>query len=409
MLKKMRRRFILSAMVAVFAIVFLLSCSVVGITYKIASTILDGTIYGILDSELRHADPFHDGNFPDRGVFNPNSHEEPYMTRYFAVSIHEGQVIRLSRDYIATVSDEDAISYAKSVIAHGGEHGFYKGYRYCVWEMGAQTVVFLNAEKELYVIKIMVAGACGVSALCMLLAFGIIVILSRRAVDPYMRNMEQQKRFITDASHEIKTPLTSIVASADVLALDSGSNEWVENIQKQAQRLSKLVNSLVTLSRLDEEQPLPEQSDFSLSDVIWDVIEPVSTLAAAKGIEFTHSIADGLMMHGDSASISQLIGLLLDNAVKYTDERATMRLTAARQHRDIIIEVYNTCKLSEPESINRLFDRFYRPDESRASATGGTGIGLSIAKAIVDAHKGDISAATTDGTDITFRVKFKAV
>ena len=121
------------------------------------------------------------------------------------------------------------------------------------------TAVFLNAEPELVGRNALLVGSVVVSLLCMLLAFGIILILSKRAVDPYMRNIEQQKRFITDASHEIKTPLTAIAASADVLAMDLQENEWVENIRQQVQRLSKLVSNLVTLSRLDEEQPLPEQ------------------------------------------------------------------------------------------------------------------------------------------------------
>ena len=191
--------------------------------------------------------------------------------------------------------------------------------------------------------------------------------------------------------------------------MDLQENEWVENIRQQVQRLSKLVSNLVTLSRLDEEQPLPEQSDFVLSDVIWDVAEPIASLAAAKGKKFSQSVEDGLKMHGDPVSIGQLITLLLDNALKYSSEDGEIRLSAFRQHRELVIEVYNTCHLTDPKNVNRLFDRFYRPDESRSAVTGGNGIGLSIAKAIAEAHKGSISASTTDGSDITFTIKFKSL
>ena len=224
-----------------------------------------------------------------------------------------------------------------------------------------------------------------------------------------MRNIERQKRFITDASHEIKTPLTAIAASADVLALEQEGNEWVETIQQQVQRLSKLVGSLVALSRLDEEQPLPEQADFSLSDVIWEIAEPVNSLAAAKGLRFSQQIEDGLTVHGDRNSMGQLVSILLENALKYTSPGGEIRLTAARAHRDIIMEVYNTCHLEDTAHLDRLFDRFYRPDESRSSGTGGNGIGLSIARAIAEAHRGSITARSESGEDITFRVKLRAV
>ena len=387
MLKKMRRKFILSAMTAVFTIVFILSALVNVSYFQITARQLDMTLHGIYESERLREDPFKSGQFPGRGPFNEPMPEEPYMTRYFAVSFD-----------------------GSGEVTHTSSSGYYKGYRYLV-ERGEETstAVFLNAVKEVALQKVLLTGCIAVSLLCMLLAFGIIVVLSRRAVDPYMRNIERQKRFITDASHEIKTPLTAIAASADVLAMEQEGNEWVETIQQQVQRLSKLVGSLVALSRLDEEQPLPEQADFSLSDVIWEIAEPVNSLAAAKGLRFSQQIEDGLTVHGDRNSMGQLVSILLENALKYTSPGGEIRLTAARAHRDIIMEVYNTCHLEDTAHLDRLFDRFYRPDESRSSGTGGNGIGLSIARAIAEAHRGSITARSESGEDITFRVKLRAV
>lgn len=411
MLKKMRRKFILSAMTAVFTIVFILSALVNVSYFQITARQLDMTLHGIYESERLREDPFKSGQFRGRGPFNEPMPEEPYMTRYFAVSFDgSGEVTHTSRDYIASISDDEAAEYARAVLARGSSSGYYKGYRYLV-ERGEETstAVFLNAVKEVALQKVLLTGCITVSLLCMLLAFGIIVVLSRRAVDPYMRNIERQKRFITDASHEIKTPLTAIAASADVLAMEQEGNEWVETIQQQVQRLSKLVGSLVALSRLDEEQPLPEQADFSLSDVIWEIAEPVNSLAAAKGLRFSQQIEDGLTVHGDRNSMGQLVSILLENALKYTSPGGEIRLTAARAHRDIIMEVYNTCHLEDTAHLDRLFDRFYRPDESRSSGTGGNGIGLSIARAIAEAHRGSITARSESGEDITFRVKLRAV
>ena len=411
MLKKMRWKFILSAMTAVFTIVFILSALVNTICYQITARQLDMTLHGIYESERLREDPFKSGQFPDRGFFNEPMPEEPYMTRYFAVSFDSsGEVTHTSRNYIASISDDETLEYARAVLARRSSSGYYKGYRYLVEHSEeTSTAVFLNAGKEVALQKVLLTGCIVVSLLCMLLAFGIIVVLSRRAVDPYMRNIERQKRFITDASHEIKTPLTAIAASADVLALEQEGNEWVETIQQQVQRLSKLVGSLVALSRLDEEQPLPEQADFSLSDVIWEIAEPVNSLAAAKGLRFSQQIEDGLAVHGDRNSMGQLVSILLENALKYTSPGGEIRLTAARAHREIIMEVYNTCHLEDTTHLDRLFDRFYRPDESRSAVTGGNGIGLSIARAIAEAHRGSITARSESGEDITFRVKLRAV
>lgn len=403
MLKKMRWRFILAAMTAVFTIVVILSLCVNLWFHKSVVGQLDNTLRRILVSEQRHVDPFRDG-FPGEG-FSP---ERPYMMRYFAVTVAEnGAITHTSRDYISSITNEDAAQYAHYAVKRGREFGFYEGYRYMVARGEVTTAVFLNAEIEVAAQRALLFASAMVSLICMLVAFVIILLLSKRALDPYMRNIERQKRFITDAGHELKTPLTAIAASADVLAMEDRKNEWVETIQSQVQRLSKLVNSLVTLSRLDEEQPLPEQTDFSLSDVIWEVAEPFGALAEAKGKRYSQSIADGMTMHGDEAGMGQLVSILLDNAVKYAAPGGEIRLTAYRQHRENVIEVYNTCHLADPEHINRLFDRFYRPDESRNSATGGTGIGLSIAKAIAEAHKGTIEAETNNGEDITFRVRVK--
>lgn len=413
MLKKLRWKFVGSAMIAVFTIVAMLSIFVNMWFYKIITFELDGTLIGIVNSEQMNLDPFRDGGFSGKGPFGSEpSPEGAYMTRYFSVTFEGDDVARVSREYIVSVDANEAVEYAEAVINRRSDFGFYKNYRYMIsrdTDNDTTLVVFLNASNSQSAQRVLIIGCAAVSLLCMLVAFVIIFLLSKRAVDPYVRNIEQQKRFITDASHEIKTPLTSIAASADVLALDNEGNEWVENIQKQSQRLGKLVSNLVTLSRLDEEQPLPEQADFELSDVIWEIAEQMDSLAAAKERHFTKSIEDGLYMHGDSASVGQLVSVLLDNALKYSSEGGEIRLSAYKQHKDIVIEVYNTCHLSEPQNIDRLFDRFYRPDESRSSATGGNGIGLSIAKAIAEANRGSISASTSNGEDICFRVKFPAL
>ena len=214
--------------------------------------------------------------------------------------------------------------------------------------------------------------------------------------------MELQKQFITDAGHELKTPLTSISTSADVLKMENGDNEWIDNIQKQTVRMSKLVKNLVTLSRLDEGVPLPDRTEFSLSDAAWEAAEPFEMRARAQGKSFTQSISPELAMKGDMAAVQQLISILLDNAFKYSDDGGQIRLSVYPQHKNNIIEVYNTCPPDSLGDIDRFFDRFYRADSSRRY-DGGTGIGLAIAKATAQALGGSISAETADGRSIVFK------
>ena len=219
-----------------------------------------------------------------------------------------------------------------------------------------------------------------------------------------MKNIERQKRFITDAGHELKTPLTSIATSADIAAMEYEGDEWIANIQKQTARLTRLVSDLVTLSRLDEEMIIYDKMVFSLSDAAWEIAEPFASLAKAGGKTYIQNIEDRLEMEADRNSIQQLLSILLDNALKYSDEGGKIRLDIYRSHNRICMKVFNTCELQGITDLERLFDRFYRPDESRSTNTGGTGIGLSMAQAIVEAHGGKITVNSTDGKTIIFTV-----
>ena len=208
-----------------------------------------------------------------------------------------------------------------------------------------------------------------VSLIGFILVAILIFLLSSRAVKPLVESYEKQKRFITDAGHEIKTPLSTIQADLTVLEMDGLQNEWTDDIKCQTKRLSKLTNDLIYLSKM-EETPVDEMLEFPLSDV-------VSETAAS--------------FEGDQAKIEQLVTILLDNACKYSNPNGKILLSLHRKSKGIQLMVYNTCDSIDKENINHFFDRFYRQDASH-----NYGIGLSIAQAIVQAHKGKIVATTSD-------------
>lgn len=235
----------------------------------------------------------------------------------------------------------------------------------------------------------------------------LLIFLSGRIVKPFSENYEKQKQFITDAGHELKTPLTIIDADAEVLEMDIGENEWLGDIRMQTKRLAQLTNSLIQLSRM-EEQPQVEKIEFPLSDLVEETVETFHALAKTQNKNLTSRIQPMLSMKGDEKAIRQLVTILLDNAVKYSDDGGKIELTLEKQKNLIRLSVFNTAESVPKESLAHLFDRFYRADQSRNSRTGGYGLGLSIASAVAAAHKGRIQAATQDERSLLIMVSFPA-
>lgn len=414
MLKKMRWHFILAAMLAVFIMLVAVLAGINVWNYHTTAERADqriqeiygfesGKVPGMENSEENASQPVP----PD--IFNrPDDHdpEAPYTTRFFIVRLdEEGNVTDVSTDFIASVTQTEAEEFARKVLNEKRQVGYYKNYRFQILaKKNDNIVIFLNTTMELRSVRNVLLISCLVGVVCFLVVFLLVILLSKRAMKPYIRNIERQKRFITDASHEIKTPLTSIATSVDVIEMEYGEDEWTRNIHKQTSKMSRMVADLVTLSRLDEENPFLERTEFSLSDAVWEVAEPFASLAKAQGKKYSQRIEENLTLCGNPDATRQMISVLLDNAMKYSDENGTIRLDVYKVHGKTKIEVFNTCVLKETQNLSRLFDRFYRPDNSRSRKTGGSGIGLSIAQAVAEAYGGKIKVSSKDGKSIMFQV-----
>ena len=247
-------------------------------------------------------------------------------------------------------------------------------------------------------------ASIGISLAGLLVFFLLVLFFSKMIVRPVAESYEKQKRFITDASHEIKTPLTIIDANTEVLEMMEGENEWTLSTRKQIQRLASLTEKLVFLSRMNEESSQLDRMEFSLSDAILDTAEPFQAVACAKQKCFCMDVQPDVSFYGDERMLRQLVSLLLDNAMKYSNEQGSIRLKFCSSGKNRILTVWNSVESIQKGNLNLLFDRFYRTDESRNSETGGFGIGLSVALAIVQAHKGKITARSEDGASIQFTV-----
>ena len=403
MLKKLRRRFIIAVMLAVVAVLLLFAAGLCLWNHASMTAELDRMLDGIAVAEQREAPEAAPNGFPITGAFEIGPNETEYTTRFFAVHLNDNGGSR-TMDFISAVTEEEADEYAAEALATGRERGWLGIYRFLTVKGEDDTIViFLNASAQQGFGSSLLQGALIITVSASVMIFLLVLLFSTRAIRPYMRNMEQQKRFITDAGHELKTPLTSIATSAEVLAMEVGEDdEWIGNIRSQTGRMTKLVNDLVALSRMNEELPFPEMTEFSLTDAAWETAEPFTALAGARGKELRCRIRDGLTLRGDRESVQRLISILLDNAVKYALPDGGISLTVDSLHGRRRIMVENRCSLPKDFDTARLFERFYRPDASRTSSTGGTGVGLAMARAIAEAHHGCIRAERPDRDTIRF-------
>ena len=220
---------------------------------------------------------------------------------------------------------------------------------------------------------------------------------------------EKQKRFITDAGHEIKTPLTIISANVDILEMELEDNESLQDIRNETKRLRSLTEELVELARMEESEAGIQKIEFPISEVVEETAKPFVNLAASQKKEIQFDIQPLLTIKGDSGKVKKLVNIFLDNAMKYSPEGGKILLKLNKQNRSICLSVYNTTENKvEREQLSHVFDRFYRTDTSRNSETGGHGIGLSIAKAIVNAHGGKITAQTEDEKSFLIMAVFPA-
>lgn len=336
------------------------------------------------------------------------SEESRFMTRYFLARVDDsGKIFQLDTGHIAALTSSGAQKLAIKVLQSGRTGGYMDVYKYLVTEKPyGRLIIFLDCRERLAAMGRVLGASLAIGVSGLVVVFVLISIFSRKAVKPVAESIEKQRRFITDASHELKTPLAIISANVEVLGYTVGKNEWVESIQNQTKRLSVLIDDLLTLSRLDEERADMPASVFSLSDAAAYIAEPYKTVAITRGLKFDIEIAPDIGCRGDEFGIRRLVSVLLDNAFKYAGGEGCVSITLSRRNRWAVLEVYNDADDMESlsaESLNRLFDRFYRADSSRSRETGGYGLGLSIAKSIAEANRGTISAKRR-GSGIVFAV-----
>ena len=373
-----------------------------------ADTTIDYLANNYNTEETRPEPPDEGGDWGGFRHFDDGiSPEVKFESRYFVVSFDsDGNVASSDTKHIFAISEEDSIKIAKQIYEGSSDRGFYRNYRYAKISLnGYNAVMCLDVYNGLSSANYFLLVSLSASFIGWITVIIIVLAFSKRIIAPVSKSYEKQKRFISDAGHEIKTPLAIIEADIGVMEINEGENEWLDDIKTQVRRLARLTNDLIHLSKLDEGKDSLKFIDFSVSDLAKETVTSFTGLATVNNKKLEANIQPNLTLNGDTESIRELLTILLDNAIKYSTGDGNISIEVKKKNGHIVIEASNSAKNLTKENAEHLFDRFYRADESRNSETGGHGIGLSMAKAIVEAHKGKISAEVTDDGEL----KIKAV
>lgn len=413
MIKTLQKRFVITAMTAItMLIVFMLG------TINIANVIMvrsetSATLRMISEND---GDP---GNLQDHPPLGKpgmsgvkNDYDKMLSSNFFVVRFSSGgEVIFSDVNRVASITNADAEELGNEVYESGKTSGKIGKFRYTVTnsrnKMG-KTAVFLDVSDEITSYLRVLFLSCAAGIICFGFMLLLVIGLSRKAIRPIAQNMEKQKQFVTNAGHEIKTPLAIIQANVDAMVLYNGENKWSKNIKEQTIRLAGLMKNLLFLAKTDEGAENVEKIDFLLSDSLTEAVQSFSVLIAQKDIALITEIEENITIHANKEQIIQLIFILLDNAVKYTDRGGDLRILLKRSEKGAVLQVENTCSsLSETEP-DKLFDRFYRADQARTQKSGGYGIGLSVAKSVAAFNHAEIAASYPAPDRVAFTVVFSS-
>ena len=353
------------------------------------------------------------GQMFEKGPGGRSSAMLQYGNRYFITGVNdEGEMTELSRQQ-EIVSEEEAARLAQLVLQSGSTKGYVEEYKYLVFDRDdGRAICFLDCSVNFSSLNALLLISILVGAAGIILGFLFILVMSRKTVEPVRISIEKQKQFITNAGHELKTPLSAIATNMDILEMDLGENEWVSGTKKQVRKLRRLVENLVSLSKMEEEDNDLEFQYFCLSDVAEECVGGFDSIAAMQGRELHASIEPGLSTSGDPSMVQQLLSILCDNAVKYAVGTAPVEVRLYKDGRNICFETANDWAHNvDDDKLDSLFERFYRGDPSRDpdNKSSGHGLGLSIAKAMAEKNRARLTVSTDSAGRIIFRAVFRSI
>lgn len=428
MIKTLQRKFILTAMTAITVLIAVILSGVNIFNYgrikKENSRMLDMLFMSedmSVPEDIRENDIFEDNlpsdvhmeeMRPEKGVkddfFDHKITEDNFMSaRFFVVRVsYDGEVSYVDISRISSISEDEAKEYAADIVSDDKKEGTKDGFTYRVEKtkdgQGMMLIALYNSQQNKDIFFVLIIS-CATGILSWLIMLVAVTLMSKKSIRPIAENIDKQKTFVTDAGHEIKTPLAIIMANVDAMELHNGENKWSKNIRNQTERLTGLMKKLLTLSRM-EEGNVSVGIEVDFSDLAEKIVDGFTETAKKKGISIYTGIEKDIRITADPEHITELLTILLDNAIKYSPNDKKINVELRQKGKAVKLLVSNHCKEISKEEQERLFDRFYRTDSARTHQNGGYGIGLSVAKAIVEIYHGKIETGYSNGV-ITFEVE----
>ena len=412
MFKKSRRKIV----VAIMSILVLLWVGTLGVIY--ASSYFEMTkqneqmlqahaeMYSLSNSFGEMMPPNRPKPNANHG-FNPESPMFQLSTFYTVAVSYDGDILEIKNEPPTVHTDDDLKSLAQSIIKSGRNSGAENNLAFYKMDKGGYTLItfkdntVINESAMTLFRYTLIFGA-----LALVLFFFLSVYLARKIVNPLEESYQKQKQFISDAGHELKTPVSVVNANAELLSREIGENQWLQNIQYENERMGKLVGQLLELARTENVTPQMEHID--LSRLVAGEALPFESVAFEKGLVLNNNIIDGIAVKGNSTQLKQIVSILLDNAIRHSKGGGEVWLTLIKEHGVAKLSVINKGVEIPAEQREHIFERFYRVDTARNGEDKHYGLGLAIAKAITTSHKGNIAVNCFDGF-VEFRVQIPTI
>lgn len=407
-IEKLRKRFIFIAMLSFLIVTIVIGGAAYFVTSFTSRDLIGDTLDRITAAEGKEVD-LHSEKY---------SASEPRLTDvfrrtsgfrfYFVAVFNSAGKMTVFRTSMPVEDKSLYVGYAKKLRESGGKVRLrrYGKYYFQVKQRsgGDQVVAVLDCGQEVDMLSRLLYIILMVSAAGLLGTFFIVRVLSKRAVKPEIEINRRQKQFITNASHELKTPLAVIRANTELEQMMNGENEWNQSTIEQVDRMNGLIQNLVMITRAQEQENRGEAEPVDAAKAVRESVEPYRSLALQQKKDLREDIPASLTITADGSRIRQLTTILVDNALKYCDDGGAIfvRLSSTKKDRSISLTVSNSFAAGETVDYTRFFDRFYRADSSHSIDHGGYGIGLSIAESICSLYHGSIRADWKDGM-ISFR------
>lgn len=417
MIAKLRKKFILVIMLCVMSTISIALGSLFVINYISYKR----NVNNFLERELDMYSGFREERLPDKNrredndIFSFNMFDDkpmPFLPSVCITLDYSGSVIESKINYLE-LSDEDIDKLANTIVTSKQKRGSVSSFGLEYLSITEDNYTYIVAAdnsfesgniRNLFIL-------CIISfMISFFVFFAISVLLSTWILKPVEKSWQQQNRFVSDASHELRTPITVILANLNILSskkddLIKTQYQWIDNTKEEANRMKQLVDELLFLARSDDSQNKLVFSKIDLSELLLSRILSFEALAFEKGIRLDYDISDDLNIIGHEGNVKQLISILLDNAMKYCGDKGSVYLKAFSLKDRTYVLVKNSGDLIDAEDLKHIFERFYRTDKSRSRTEGGYGLGLAIAKTIVDNMHGKISVLSDKENGTVFKLE----